>query len=209
MSKPQAGCKPPGGRLSAKREAILDAAKAAFLEVGYAATSMDGVSARAGVSKATIYAHFESKDQLFAAVIRRRCERSAAFAFPDGTADARSTLRQLGRRVLELLLQPETLAMYRVVVAEAVRHPDLARAFYDSGPGTGKVQIAAIFAELDRRGDLAVTDSWTVADLFIGMLRTDLFMRTLLGLAQPEESTIDVAVDAAVDTVIQAFGKTP
>ncbi len=201
MSKPPACPKP-----SAKREAILDAAVAAFLEVGYAATSMDGVSGRAGVSKATIYAHFESKDQLFAAVIRRRCDRSAAFAPPEDKADARSTLRLLGHRLLDLLLQPDTLAMYRVVVAEAVRQPDLAKAFYESGPGAGKAQIAEVFADLDRRGKLAVPDPRQAADLFTGMLRTDLFMRTLLGLPQPEGHTIDVAVDAAVETMVRAFG---
>ncbi|TAN55835.1 MAG: TetR/AcrR family transcriptional regulator, partial [Magnetospirillum sp.] len=166
----------------------------------------DGVSGRAGVSKATIYAHFDSKDQLFAAVIRRRCERSAAFAPLDGKTDARSTLLLVGRRLLDLLLQPDTLAMYRVVVAEAVRQPDLARAFYESGPGAGKAQIAAVIADLHQRGELTVADPWQAADLFTGLLRTDLFMRTLLGLPQPEGRTIDMAVDAAVETMVRAFG---
>ena len=201
MSRPHPTPKP-----SAKREAILDAAQAAFLEVGYAATSMDGVAARATVSKATIYAHFESKDLLFAAVIRRRCDRSDAFAPLVDKADARSTLRLVGRRLLDLLLQPDTLAMYRVVVAESARQPDLARAFYESGPGAGKAQIAAVIAELIQRGELAGVDPWQAADLFVGMLRTDLFMRTMLGLPQPEGRTIEAAVEAAVETMVRAFG---
>ena len=206
MSKPHICLKPPGPKPSAKREAILDAAQRTFLEVGYAATSMDGVSSRAAVSKATIYAHFESKDQLFAAVIRRRCERSAAFAPVEDKGDARSTLRLVGRRLLDLLLQTDSLAMFRVVVAESARQPELARAFYESGPGAGKAQIAAVIADLTARGELAVAEPWQAADLFTGMLRTDLFMRTLLGLPQPEGRTVEAAVEAAVEAMIKTFG---
>jgi TetR/AcrR family transcriptional repressor of mexJK operon len=202
MSKAQ-----PATRRSAKREAILDAALSAFLEVGYAATSMDGVAARAMVSKATIYAHFESKEQLFGAVIRRRCEQSAAFAPNRADQDARTTLTQLGRRVLDLLVEPGSLAMYRVVVAESVRHPDLARAFYDSGPGNGKAQMAQQIADLARKGELTVADPWDAADMFVGLLRTDWFMRTLLGLPQPDGRTLEGVVERSVEAMLKIFGK--
>ncbi|MFD2233702.1 TetR/AcrR family transcriptional regulator [Phaeospirillum tilakii] len=196
-------------RSAAKRDAILDAACAVFLEQGYAAASMDAVAARAGVSKATIYAHFTDKDDLFGAVIRARCERNRTFAPVGPALDARATLTMVGRRLLELLLQPDTLAVYRLVTAEAPRQPELARAFYESGPGTGKAEIARMLVDLGRRGLLAVEDPWRMADLFTGMLRADLFMRTLLGLPQPEGSSIDQAVAAAVDTMLRAFAPSP
>ncbi len=189
---------------SAKREAILDAAGEVFLEQGYAAASMDNVAARAGVSKATIYAHFTSKDDLFRAMVRRRCEQGEVFAPPSRPADARATLTALGRRLMDLLLSPEGLAMYRVVMAESARQPDLARAFYESGPAAGKEQIAAIIADLARRGEMAVADPWVAADLFVGMLRTDLFMRALLGLPQPEGRSLDGHVATAVETLMRA-----
>ncbi|SEH27373.1 TetR/AcrR family transcriptional regulator [Magnetospirillum fulvum] len=192
-------------RPSAKRDAILDAARAVFLEVGYAAASMDNVAARAGVSKATIYAHFTGKDDLFGAVIRLRCDRNLTFTSVDPGLDARATLTVVGHRLMDLLLQPDTLAMYRLVTAEAHRQPDLARAFYESGPGTGKGQIAQVLLDLSRRGLLTVEDAWQMADLFTGMLRTDLFMRTMLGLPQPEDGTVDKAVSAAVETMLRAF----
>jgi len=192
-------------RPSAKRDAILDSACGVFLEVGYAAASMDNVANRAGVSKATIYAYFNGKEDLFGAVIRMRCDRNMTFANVDDTLDARATLTIIGQRLLSLLLQPDTLAMFRLVTAEAHRQPDLARAFYESGPGTGKNQIAQVFVDLGRRGLLSVDDAWQMADLFIGMLRTDLFMRTLLGLPQPEGCTVDKAISAAVETMLRAF----
>ena len=191
---------------SAKREVILDAARVVFLEVGYAAASMDSVAARAGVSKATSYAHFSSKDQLFAAMIRRRCDRNSTFAPVDPALDARATLSVVGQRVLDLLLLPDTLAMFRVVVAESARQPDLAQAFYASGPGAGRAEIAQVIADLTARGAIRADDPARLADLFIGMLRTDLFMRTLLGLAQPTEAERAEAVAAAVDTLLAACG---
>ena len=196
-----------GRKPSAKRDAILDAARAIFLDQGYAAASMDSVAAEAGVSKATIYAHFTGKDDLFGAMIRSRCERNATFAPLEAGFDARKTLTVIGQRLLDLLLQPQTLAVYRLVVSEAERHPDLAKAFYESGPGTGRAQIAQMIAELAERGELTVTDPSVVADLFVGMLRTDLFMRSLLGLPQPEGRSVESAIADAVETVLRAYGR--
>lgn len=55
----------------AKRQAILDAAKRLFVSMGYASTSMDAVATEAGVSKLTVYSHFNDKETLFSAEIGR------------------------------------------------------------------------------------------------------------------------------------------
>src|SRR5690348_5370610 len=61
--------------LSRKATQVLEAAKIVFLRDGYSGASMDTVSREAGVSKATLYAHFTSKEKLFAAVISGECTR--------------------------------------------------------------------------------------------------------------------------------------
>ena len=193
-------------RPSRKREAVLDAAQTCFLDLGYAATSMDLVASRAGVSKATIYAHFAGKDDLFAAVINRRCDRDPLIpdSWPDG--DARTVLTMVGTRLMAFLMAPETLATYRVVVAEAARHPDLARAFWEVGPGQGKTRLAAMFAELTRRGALSVPDPWVAADQFAAMMRAEIFNRELLGLPLPQGRDAVTTVMAAVDVMVRAYG---
>ena len=191
---------------SRKRDAILEAARACFLEQGYAAASMDMVAARAGVSKATIYAHFSGKDDLFAEVIHSRCERE--FYGPDSppeTGDARTVLTGAGLSVMRLLLAPESLGIYRVVVAEAARQPDLARAFWEAGPARGKARLSAVFENLNRRGELAVPDCWVAADQFAAMLRAEVFHRSLLGLPPPDGHTIETTVAAAVETMLRAY----
>ncbi|WP_096703769.1 TetR/AcrR family transcriptional regulator [Magnetospirillum sp. 15-1] len=201
MTNPRTRSKP-----SAKREAILDAAQRLFLDEGYSSTSMDAVAARAGVSKATIYAHFEGKDQLFAAIMHRRCEASFVFAPPDESFDAARILTTYAERLLTLLTTPDALALYRVVVAESARTPELAQAFYDTGPTRGKTAIAASVARLQARGELVGDmDAMVIADQFVGMLRAETYHRALLGL--PPGRPLADTIAAAVQTLLRAYGK--
>lgn len=197
----------PQPKPSRKREAILDAALSCFLEQGYAAASMDMVAARAAVSKATIYAHFAGKDDLFAAVINRRCERElySPDSWPD-SGDARTVLTGVGLAVVKLLLSPDALGLYRVVAAEAARQPELARAFWEAGPGRGKSRLSTLFEDLVRRGELAVHDCWAAADQFAAMLRAEVFQRALFGLPLPEGRDGEGTVAAAVETMLLAYG---
>jgi TetR/AcrR family transcriptional repressor of mexJK operon len=195
-------CRTP--RSTAKREAIVDAAQGLFLETGYANASMDMMAARAGVSKATIYAHFKGKDELFAAVMQRRCEQSYAFQPPDAGLDARGALTVIAQRLTELMMSPEALALYRVVVTEAFRAPDLARAFYETGPAQGKANIAAVLKLLEQKGQLAVPDPARATDQFIGMLRAECYHRVLLGLPPGRDNAATVA--DAVDTMMKTYG---
>lgn len=58
-----------------RREQILDAATTAFSGAGYAATSLDEIAAAAGISRAILYRHFESKAELYQRVLDRVCDR--------------------------------------------------------------------------------------------------------------------------------------
>jgi TetR/AcrR family transcriptional repressor of mexJK operon len=191
---------------SAKREAILDAAQVLFLSEGYAATSMDAVAASAGVSKATIYAHFEGKEELFAAIMRRRCEAHFVFSPPEEEFDAVRTFTTYAERLLRLLTTPEALALYRVVVAESHRTPELAAAFYENGPVRGREAITTSVTRLQQRGELAAdADPEVIADQFIGMLRAEAYHRALLGLP-PANRDHAGTISAAVGTLLRAYG---
>lgn len=196
-------------RSNAKRVAILNAAQECFLEHGYASTSMDMVAARAGVSKATIYAHFQGKDVLFAAIIGRRCDDEAdglGAVSLDEAMGAREALTTMARHLMAMLLRPEVLGIYRMVVSEAARHPDLARVFYDAGPMRGKARLAECLNTLHGRGVVNVPDPWQAMDQFIGMLRAECFHRTLLGLPADPRCTLDKTIDGAVETMLRAYG---
>src|SRR5436305_14049569 len=100
---------PPGS----KQQKILEAAADTFMELGYSGASMDEITRRAGVSKATVYAYFPGKEELFSQVVGRAC-RQAFEDTIDGTADdVAATLLAIAARHGRLLLSPRTLPTYR------------------------------------------------------------------------------------------------
>ena len=193
---------------SPKRAAILAAGARLFMGVGYASVSMDAVAKEAGVSKATVYAHFSGKEALFGAIVGDRCAAIAGQA-EELAAHASSTdtaLREVGRLWMRFLLHPDSMAIHRTVIAECARFPDLARAFYDAGPGTGRAWLARRMQEEQRRGRLrADADPLTAADHLMGLLRGELYLRTVLGGPASEEAAIGAAVDQAVDVFLRAY----
>src|SRR5215471_17969824 len=119
-----------------KRQLVLDAAASLFMAHGYGAVSMDAIARAAGVSKATLYAHFSSKDQLFATIIGDACQQKIALGelLPTDTSDVRAALMAFGGRLLRFFLEDRALAIHRVVIGESTRFPELGRAFFDNGP---------------------------------------------------------------------------
>jgi TetR/AcrR family transcriptional regulator, mexJK operon transcriptional repressor len=189
-----------------KHDAILDAAKRVFLRAGYSA-SMDLVSTEAGVSKQTVYNHFASKEGLFRAIVD-----DLASALLDvlvervsTRADPARTLETLARRFLTLLLMPSSLALHRMLVAEAPRFPDLAREIYAGGAARAVEELASYLEEQSRRGTLAVEDPPVAAEQFFGALRGNLQLRTLLDPRDmPDEAEIERALKHAVSSFLQA-----
>ncbi|KAF0224166.1 MAG: Regulatory protein [Rhodospirillaceae bacterium] len=203
--------KPLTPRSAAKRAAMLDAAQVCFLDKGYANTSVDEVAARAGVSKATIYAHFASKDALFGAIICRRCDDQAEglsnLSLPEGQ-DARTILTAIGLRLMALFLSPEVMGIYRMVIAEAPRHPELAQTWYEAGPLRGKQRVGEVFERMKAQGLLAYdAPTIRVVDMFISALRGECFHRDLINLPANPTFTVESTVTMAVDTIMQAYGR--
>lgn len=201
---------PPDEARGPKARAILDAAAELFLAQGFAAVSMDAVARQAGVSKATLYAHFPGKDALFAAMVAERCDRmaveAAALAGHGDGPDA--ALRRLCRTVLAFLVAPSTLAIHRIVQAEAGRVPGLAEAFFAAGPAAGRDRLAGWIAEEQRSGRLrADADPVEAAGHLGALLRGDLWLRAGLGVPPaPDEDAVEEAAAAAAAVFLRAYG---
>ncbi len=197
----------PAGALSPKAEQVLQAASSVFREQGYGSASMDAIARQAGVSKATLYAHFAGKDELFAAIVAAECRsHSLTLVVPDiDRLEVREALGAIGRNFLELVLSAKARAIYRIVMAEAPRFPELGRAFYASGPAVVLARLADYLGAADARGGLRVEDAGLAAEQFIGMLLGPLHMRHLLGLtAEFGDRDPSEVVDAAVTTFLAA-----
>jgi TetR/AcrR family transcriptional regulator, mexJK operon transcriptional repressor len=195
---------------SAKAQRILEAARQVFLTDGYGATSMDTIAKAAGVSKATVYAHFSSKDRLFSEIIAQRCRRH----FPNDldaeidALDPKEALRTIGQRFAAHVLAPEVLDLYRIVVAETPRFPELGRALYEGGPRTGCTRMAHYLQHLVDRGVFDIPNTELAARQFFSMIRGDLYMRRLFGVADAEVGITEAqTIDGAVEVFWRAYSR--
>lgn len=191
-----------------KVESILAAAKQSFLARGFGAVSMDAIARQASVSKATVYAYFAGKEELFGAVIGRECEdRFAGFTAQElDPRDVAASLFVLGRRFLELILSPDAIALHRIILGEVTRFPMLGAVFWHAGPERNLVQIEAFMRRAAAAGTLALADTRLAAEQFVGLVRGEIQLRHLLQLdAATDERVIRPAVEAAVVTFLRAF----
>lgn len=168
--------KPPRAerQLSAeKAEAILLGGMQEFLAHGYAATSMDRVAAAAGVSKATVYSHFQDKEGLFTALIRQLVEGKFRSIFEPNhadmlQADPNTLLRDLANRVLDMgISDPQFLNFMRVILGESGRFPQLARAFVRNVEQTSFDRLRQYLTNCPQ---LKLSDPEATARVFIGTL---------------------------------------
>jgi AcrR family transcriptional regulator len=194
--------------VNSKAESILAGAKRAFLAAGFGAVSMDTIAREAGVSKATVYAHFAGKEELFGAVIGRECERYFA-RFSEGEldpGDVRASLTVLGRRFLELLLSPDAIALYRIILGEVTRFPGLGEVFWRAGPERQRLQIEAFLKSATEAGTLSLADTRLAAEQFVSLVRGDIQLRHLLRLeTDADRRGIGAAVEGVVATFLRAF----
>ena len=191
-----------------RREAILEAARAVFLERGYAGATIDAVVERSGGSKATVYALFGNKEGLFGALISDWAEGFAeAFRTLAPGSSVDQSLRSLGRTVLEQFLSQERLAIFRLVAGESGRRPELGDIFYRIGARTGLSLFTALFREWSARGLISGSDPAQLASHFLGALRGDLFLRSLFNPTRvPTKKEIAEHVDAVVEAFLRGCG---
>ena len=127
-----------------ERARILDATAAVFLEKGYGKANTSEIARRARTSKQTLYTLFPTKADLFAVVIGSHVDRLFArhVEFIESPAAPEQTLNEMGYMLLSMFSEPQFLALYRIVVAEAHHFPDLARRLWNSYEERGYMLLA-------------------------------------------------------------------
>jgi TetR/AcrR family transcriptional regulator, mexJK operon transcriptional repressor len=191
-----------------KRAQILNGAATVFAADGYEGASMARIAAVAGVSKGTLYNYFDSKAALFTAYVGEKCDQNLAHVFDgaDHDGDPADVLRGIGERMLRMMLSDVGLAIYRVVIAEAAKFPDLARGFFEAGPARAIGFMADWLAEETRRGRLAVPDPAFAAEQFFNLCQTRLVLRRRLEmLPDPPAAEIDRVVEMSIAMFLRMY----
>jgi len=188
---------------------MLEIARAAFLREGYAAASMSEIAAKVGGSKATLYSYFPSKKDLFVAVIEEEVRQMLAplFEMDETQGGVRTVLERFARRFLDLLLTEDTIAFYRLIVAESARFPEVGQAAYQIGVQRGIDRLAGYFAAAMERGELRRADASVAVTQFMDLCAGELHRKRLFGVVGADDrDAVERQARDAVATFLAAYG---
>lgn len=196
------------GRSDEKARQILDGARRVFLSDGFDSASMNEIARAAGVSKGTLYVYFESKQALFAALIRdeRRQQAEQMTPLAEASPDVAATLRAFGVALMKRMTHPDVLAQVRTVIAVAPKFPEIGRAFYESGPLHGRDRLAAFLDRQMRAGRLRAADPLAAATQFLQMCQGDHYKELMFCVADSVSADeIEAMASDAVATFMAAY----
>jgi AcrR family transcriptional regulator len=161
--------------------------------------------ARAGGSKTNVYTYFGGKDGLFAAVMQRFCDEIVGplKAIDVRGLPLRDALIRIGTTFLGVLLERRALEVHRLAVAEAHRHPDAARAFFNAAPEETYVAIARLIAAQQAEGRLRAGDPRRLAAIFLDSLTGDAQLRALTGMATIDGDHRARLIETAADIFLE------
>ena len=173
-----AGGRPTREEATRRYERLIEVATNLFMERGFEGTSIDAVAEAAGVSKPTLYARYRDKNELFAAVLKGRIERwlaplsepAEAVAVGSKGSGIEATLHDLSRGMLALTQTAGAMSLRRILAAQSVRFPEMAKLAYEEGWLRTVRAIASLLQKFSARGEIRVEDPELAADLFLSLI---------------------------------------
>jgi AcrR family transcriptional regulator len=196
---------PQSARGRARLAKMLAAATDLFLRDGYEQTSIDSILTLSGGSKATLYAYFPTKEDLFRAVIDGVLV-TTSYAHLDITHDVRNVLTQFAVDRLHVIFSARHRAVLRLIIAERERFPDLARLYFERGPQRGHRLLVDYLQAVGTHGLLDVDDAEEAAEFFVGMLMHRWYKELLLlNAPTPSDEQIQQRSEHVVGRFLGAF----
>ncbi len=192
---------PEAGRAELRRAAFLKAARDVFLEYGYEAANMAEIVKRAGGSLSTLYAQFGGKKGLFEAMIDARVTDLTEQMHIELAAHAplREGLKRIGEAFLSRQLEAEALDVFRLMVAQAKKFPELAETWGKRAPEAVRRALAEYLMDRARAGEIKISNPEVAAAVFFDLVRARIQFRALLIPSyQPTEAEVRETVDRAV-----------
>ena len=203
------GGRPTKAAAAERDERLLEIAAQMFMRDGFDGTSMERLAETARIGKATLYARYADKSQLFADVLRRRIlliygPLEAEFAEGHGGESLEQTLLTLARRFIDLSLASSAIALGRILAAEGERFPELGKLAVEEGLNRQIRLVEAVLARFGARHRYAIDDRALAADLFLSIVLGRLSRMSLLGV-QMERETLDRRTREAVRLFVRGL----
>jgi AcrR family transcriptional regulator len=190
-----------------RRADILAAARAAFNERGFAATRMEDIGRRIGISKAALYLQFPSKEALFQALTSEIIEQMLPEVAPDDFGDrpASELLRGFITVIAARLAQPDMAFVARVIIGEGMNFPDLARYYHDHAISRGLGIAERIIVHGIARGEFAAVDPLLAARTVVGAILFGALWKIVFEPVGAEPLDIPAMAAAHAETVLMGL----
>jgi AcrR family transcriptional regulator len=199
-------------RKEARPGEIVAAALDVFVERGFAATKLEEVARRAGVTKGTVYLYFDSKEALFKAVVREtivpifaRGEQMVA----EYRGSAAELFGELVRKWWELIGETSLSGIPKLMMAEAGNFPVLARFYYDEVISRGQRLMASVLERGIDSGEFRRLDVKLAVKLAMAPLLHAANWRHSFALCTPEGLDVAKYLDHHIDIFLRGIAKHP
>jgi len=196
-------------RKEARPGEILDAALEIFVEKGFAATRLEDVAQRAGVSKGTVYLYFDSKEELFKAVIRSGIVRAIeeaegrAAAFEGSSADL---LRELFTGWWRSIGSTRLSGIPKLMISEAQNFPELARFYYAEVIQRGSKLFMQTIQRGIERGEFRPVDvDYTCRAMIAPLIMRAILEHSFLPCAGPEKFNVPAYFEHTLDLLLNGL----
>lgn len=199
------------GREGEKFRLVLDTARSVFLEHGYDRASMDLIAHEAGVSKATVYAYFETKQQLLFKLVQEECKAVVPNLLPAVTfpiQDIEAELRTIARNFTCIFLNNRGLEFYRLIISIVKQFPEVAMVFMEAGPIQHQAEISDFFNRAVQQGLLEIEDVNLAVKQFLGLVTADLPLTWLLAMQPNSLEQYEALINSGVRLFLNYYGVT-
>ncbi|HYT64666.1 MAG TPA: TetR/AcrR family transcriptional regulator [Gemmatimonadales bacterium] len=197
-------------RKNARPEEIISAALEVFADRGFAATKLEDVARRAGVTKGTIYLYFENKEALFKALVRETIvpviEQGEALA-KSFTGSARDLFEQLIREYFRLVGDTSLSGIPRLMIAEARNFPQLARFYYEEVITRGHRLMGGVLERGIKAGEFRKVDVPVATKLAMAPLMHAVVARKAFAACMPEGFDVARYLDTHIDLYLHGISK--
>lgn len=185
------------------------AAQRLFITRGFEAATMDAVAQEANVSKLTVYNHFRDKEALFFEAVKAKCEEQLPHALFEGAprGNVRQQLLTIARGFHALITSPESVAVHRMMAAEAARQQSqIGQLFFLAGPKRTLDELESYLKEANAAGKLEVPDPLRAAGHFFCMIKGVQHMQLLCGCGAPHgPEEVEQHLKSVVDLFLRAY----
>lgn len=193
-----------------KRIHILDAAEQLFFDKGVANSSMDEVAKTAGVSKRTVYNHFETKDVLFYAIIERMMGllNSASTIEFDPKVSLKAQLIKIAEQECDLFKSDNFLRVAKIAFMQMMQQPEFAKQLSNNKIGC-MAYFEQFLADAENAQKVRVDDKALAATQFVYLLKSHIFYPRLYGFDVPNEQHENYLIEQTVALFLARYQSTP